>query len=101
MTTWALLIPTLICGLISVLFIFCQRYDDGLLGRISLGGIGAGSLFILIHVLVGEERYSVDLEILLFVWATAAFMLRHAVRWAWFTRKSFPPWERFWRGFSQ
>lgn len=86
MLTWIFLFPVVLSALIAAVLISCHKYEDGLFGRISLGGIALAGLFIALHVLEGGAQYDVDLDVLLFVWASTIFLVRHALRFVWFTR---------------
>lgn len=83
-------------GIIFVLccvMVFHERYEDGLIGRLAILGMGFNCLVIVYDALSGTEYMMLPTTSLLYIFL-AAFMLRHFYRfWKW-TRTGVGDWKR-------
>lgn len=74
---------------------WCEKYEDGLTGRIALGGIAAACVIILIGHFRGVVNYDyIPPEMTLLLACIAWFLIRHAYRFARYTFHGKYGWTR-------
>lgn len=75
-------IPAIVVLVLSVFLAFHEHYDDGVIGKVALGGIAAAAMLVLVES-ANEVMRQVSVDDLMW-WGLAVFMLRHAWRFcAW------------------
>lgn len=77
-------LPIALIGLVAALLAFDKRYEDGLIRHVSLAGMVAGSVIIVLGDWFGEFEYEFPWEVSLIIWAWAIFFVCHAysfIRW--------------------
>ena len=73
-------IPIALIGILAAILAFDKRYEDGLIGHISLACIVVASIIITFGPLFGEYEYSFPPEMKVLLWATLGCLIRHTWR---------------------
>ena len=75
-----------IIAVLAVYLVVHERYEDGVVGRIALGGLALSGMIVLIAELGGFAVYRYTPEVTLFLWAACGFFCRHVYRFIMYTR---------------
>jgi len=79
----------MLVGIALFLCLWC-KYNDGIVGKISLGAIALGGAIIIIEAATGMRTYEMHGEYMLLLGGLAVFWLRHVARRVNRFRKSMP-----------
>lgn len=74
------LIPIWLIAACALFLALHDGYEDGLCGRIALGGIVLAATMVTLTYAGGWARYSFSSEIVLLLWSVATFIVRHVYR---------------------
>ena len=86
-----------ICASILVLaagiLVWHEQYEDGLFGRIALGGVFIAGLVVVLSELFADIHYSAPLELNLMAVSITLFMSRHVYRFLRYIRTGIGAWK--------
>lgn len=83
----------LLIGVIAAILIAHCRYEDGLIGRIALGGVVLAAVMICVSEIDGAYYDAPD-EMLLLLAGVTAFMVRHLYRFLRYTHTGAGAWRK-------
>lgn len=84
------LIPIILIGLLAMFLVLHEQYEDGLVGRIALGGIVLAVVITILSEFGDWARYHFSPEMSLLLWCLCAFFARHCYRfWRYSTSGKF------------
>ena len=75
------------------ILVWHDQYEDGLIGRIALGGVCIAGLVVTLAEVFDSVRYTAPLEFKIMAVSIALFMLRHVYRFLRYVRTGQGAWK--------
>lgn len=79
----------LVMGVVSAALIWHEKYPDGLVGRIALGGVVVGALIMVLSEIMDVAYYEAEPEVVMLLSSMAVFEVCHLHNFLRWTRKGF------------